>query len=139
MISGVRCTTQSESVTSPQNNDKLPSTNMHTTLKQYPRFDLPQTMRGMMLNLEVEMVLMLGMVLMVMKMLLPMARRSRWRRWQRFPTGDNIRLTPTEVEEGFRLCHRLKNMGKIWHRFSSETKASIKIRRRDDARGANGP
>jgi hypothetical protein len=39
---------QSESITSPQNNDKLPNTNMHTTLKQYPGFDLPQTMRGMM-------------------------------------------------------------------------------------------
>jgi hypothetical protein len=38
------------------------------------------------------------------------------------------------VEEGFRL--RLR---KIWHRFSFETKASIKIRRRDDARGENRP
>jgi hypothetical protein len=68
MISGVWSTTQSESITSPQNNDKLPSTNMHTTLKQYPEFDLPQTMRGMTLNLEVEMVLRLGMMKMVMKM-----------------------------------------------------------------------
>jgi hypothetical protein len=41
---------------------------MHTALKQYPRFDLPQTMRGMMLNLEVEMVLMLGMMKMVLEM-----------------------------------------------------------------------
>jgi hypothetical protein len=39
---------------------------MHTTLKQYPEFDLPQTMRGMTLNLEVEMVLMLGMMMMVL-------------------------------------------------------------------------
>jgi hypothetical protein len=44
---------------------------MHTTLKQYPGFDLPQTMRGMTSNLEVEMVLMLEMV---MKKLLPMPR-----------------------------------------------------------------
>jgi hypothetical protein len=41
---------------------------MHTTLKQYSGFDLPQTMRGMMLNLEVEKLLMLGMMKMVMKM-----------------------------------------------------------------------
>jgi hypothetical protein len=41
---------------------------MHTSLKQYPGFDLPQTMMGMMSNLEVEMVLMLGMMKMVMKM-----------------------------------------------------------------------
>jgi hypothetical protein len=39
---------------------------MQTTLKQYPGFDLPQTMRGMTLNLEVEMVLMLGMMKMVL-------------------------------------------------------------------------
>jgi hypothetical protein len=74
MISGVWITTQSESITSPQNNDKMPSTNMHTTLKQYPGFDLPQTMRGMMSDLEVEIVLMIGM-----KMLLPTPRRSRCR------------------------------------------------------------
>jgi hypothetical protein len=35
----------------------MPNINMHTTLKQYPGFDLPQTIRGMMLDLEVEMVL----------------------------------------------------------------------------------
>jgi hypothetical protein len=66
MISGILDTTQSESITSPQNNGKLPSTSMPTTLKQYLRFDLPQTMRGVTLNLEVEMVLMLGMMKMVM-------------------------------------------------------------------------
>jgi hypothetical protein len=33
MISGVWITTQSENITSPQNNDKMQSTNMHTTLK----------------------------------------------------------------------------------------------------------
>jgi hypothetical protein len=65
MISGIGDATQSESITSPQNNDNLPSTNMHTSLKQFLGFNLPQTMRGMTLNLEVEMVLMLG----VMKML----------------------------------------------------------------------
>jgi hypothetical protein len=65
MISGILSTTQSKSITSPQNNDKLPSTNMHITLKQYPRFDLPQTMRGMTLNLEVEMVMILGMMMMM--------------------------------------------------------------------------
>jgi hypothetical protein len=75
MISGVWNTTQYESITSPQNNDELPSTNMHTMLKQYPGFDLPQTMRGMTSDLEVEMVLMLGL----MKMLLPTSRRIRWR------------------------------------------------------------
>jgi hypothetical protein len=36
-------------------------------------------MRGMTSNLEVEMVLMLGMMKMVMKMLLATPRRSRWR------------------------------------------------------------
>jgi hypothetical protein len=66
MISGIWDTTQSKSITSPQYNDKFPSTNMHTSLKQYPGFDLPQTMRGMTLNLEVEMVLMLGMMKMVL-------------------------------------------------------------------------
>jgi hypothetical protein len=38
---------------------------MQTTLKQYPGFNLPQTMRGMTSNLEVEMVLMLGTMKMV--------------------------------------------------------------------------
>jgi hypothetical protein len=57
---------KSDSITSPQNKDKLPSTNMHTSLKQYPGFDLPQTMRGMMSNIEMEMVLMLGMMKMVL-------------------------------------------------------------------------
>jgi hypothetical protein len=50
------------------NNDKFPRTNMHTTLKHYLGFNLPQTMRGMMSNLEVEMVLLLGMMKMLMKM-----------------------------------------------------------------------
>jgi hypothetical protein len=50
MTSSIYGTTQSKSITSPQNNDKLSSTNMHTALEQYPGFDLPQTMRGMMLN-----------------------------------------------------------------------------------------
>jgi hypothetical protein len=36
-------------------------------------------MRGMTSDREVKMVLMLGMVKMVMKMLLPMPRRSWWR------------------------------------------------------------
>jgi hypothetical protein len=39
---------------------------MHTTLKQYPGFDLPQIMMGMTSNLEVEMMLMLGMMKMMM-------------------------------------------------------------------------
>jgi hypothetical protein len=39
---------------------------MHIALKQYPGFDLPQTMRGMTSNLKVEMVLMLGMMMMVL-------------------------------------------------------------------------
>jgi hypothetical protein len=39
-------------------------------------------MRGMMSNIEVEMVLMLGMMKMVMKMHLPMPRKSRWQQWQ---------------------------------------------------------
>jgi hypothetical protein len=39
---------------------------MHTALKQYPGFDLPQTMRRMTPNLKVEMVLMLGMMKMVL-------------------------------------------------------------------------
>jgi hypothetical protein len=41
---------------------------MHITLKHYPGFDLPQTMRGMTSNIEVEMVLMLGMMMMVLYM-----------------------------------------------------------------------
>jgi hypothetical protein len=44
---------------------------MQTTLKHYPEFNLPQTMRGMTSDPEVE------MVLMVMKMLCPMLRRSQ--------------------------------------------------------------
>jgi hypothetical protein len=48
---------------------------MHISLKQYPESDLARTIKGMMLNLEVEMVLMLAM----MKMLLPKPRRSWWR------------------------------------------------------------
>jgi hypothetical protein len=39
---------------------------MHTALKQYPGFNLPQTMRGMMSNLEMEMVLMVVLVKMVL-------------------------------------------------------------------------
>jgi hypothetical protein len=39
---------------------------MHTTLKQYLGFDLQQIMMGMMSNLEVEMVLMLGMMMIVL-------------------------------------------------------------------------
>jgi hypothetical protein len=35
-------------------------------------------MRGMMSDLEVKMVVMLGMVKMVIKMFLPTPRRSRW-------------------------------------------------------------
>lgn len=59
MTSGIMSTTQSENITSPRNNDKLLSTSMHTALKQYPRIDLPQTMRGMTSNHEVEMVVMM--------------------------------------------------------------------------------
>jgi hypothetical protein len=93
MISGLWITTQSESITSPQNNDKIPSTNMHTTLKPYPGFDLPQTMRGMMFDLEVEMVLMLGM-----KMHLPTQRRSRWQ----FPTNGSSKMTGSDPSRGGR-------------------------------------
>jgi hypothetical protein len=39
---------------------------MHTSLKQYPGFDLPETMMGVMLNHEVEIVLMLRMMMMVL-------------------------------------------------------------------------
>jgi hypothetical protein len=56
MISGVWITTIFQSITSPQNNDNFPSTNMHRTLKQYLGFNLPQTMSGMTSKLEVEMV-----------------------------------------------------------------------------------
>jgi hypothetical protein len=80
MTSGVWSTTQFESITSLQNNDKMPNTNINTTLKHYLGFDLPYTMRGMTSDLKVEMVLMMGMVRMVMKMLLPTPRRSRWQR-----------------------------------------------------------
>ena len=62
MTRGIYDTTQSESITSPQNSDKIPSTIMHTALKQYPGFDLPQTMRGMTSDLEMEMVEMVEMV-----------------------------------------------------------------------------
>jgi hypothetical protein len=84
---------------------------MQIKLKQYPGFNLPQTMRGMMSNLKVEMVLTLGMMNMVMKMLLPTPRRSRWQRWQRFPTSGKSRSALPEVEEVFRLRCRLR---KIW-------------------------
>jgi hypothetical protein len=39
---------------------------MHNALKQYSGFDLPQTMRGMTLNLKMEVVQMLGMMKMVL-------------------------------------------------------------------------
>jgi hypothetical protein len=39
---------------------------MHTSLKLYPGFDLPKTIRRMIANLEVEIVLMLGMMKLVM-------------------------------------------------------------------------
>jgi hypothetical protein len=42
MINGVWITTQSKSITSSQNNDKMPSINMHISLKQYPGFDLKE-------------------------------------------------------------------------------------------------
>jgi hypothetical protein len=111
MISGVWNTTQSESITSPHNNDKVPSTNMHTSLKQYPGFDLPQTMRGMMSNLEMEIVLMLGMMKMVMKMLFPMPRRSHGDDGGNFLTGGSNIIALLEVEEGVCLYHRLR---KLW-------------------------
>ena len=63
---GICDTTQSGSITSPQNNDKIPSTIMHTTLKQYLGLNLPQTMRGLTSNLQIEMVLMMEMVKIVM-------------------------------------------------------------------------
>ena len=51
---------------------------MHTTLKQYPMFNLPQTMRAMTSIFEMEMMLMLGMMKMVMERLLTTPRRSWW-------------------------------------------------------------
>jgi hypothetical protein len=94
-------------------------------------------MRGMSSNLEVEMVLMLGMVKMVMKIILPMPRRSRWRR---FPTGSSSRTAGSallEVEEGFRLRLRKfkENMVYIFYK----TNMVIKIWSRGDARRPNGP
>jgi hypothetical protein len=134
-ISGVWSATQFQSITSPQNINKLPSTNMHTTLKQYPGFDLPQTMRGMTSNLEVEMLLMLG----IMKMppyakeesVAMMAVISLRRQWKISPFGGGRRVPPPSLPQ--------KNMGKLGRIFSLETKVSIKRRRRDDARRPNEP
>jgi hypothetical protein len=80
---------------------------------QYPGFNLPQTMRGMMSNLEMEMVLMLGMMKMVMKMLLPMPRRRHGDDGGDFLTGGSNRIALLEVEEGVHLRHRLR---KLWEK-----------------------
>jgi hypothetical protein len=85
-------------------------------------------MRGMLLDLEVEMVLMLGMVNMVMKIILPRRRRSRWRR---FPTGGSSRMagsTLLEVEEGFRL--RLRKFKENMEYIFCKTNMVIKIQSR---------
>jgi hypothetical protein len=108
---------------------------MHTTLKQYPGFDLPQTMRGMTSNLEVEMLLMLG----IMKMppyakeesVAMMAVISLRRQWKISPFRGGRRVPPPSLPQ--------KNMGKLGYIFSLETKVSIKRRRRDDARRPNEP
>ena len=76
MTSGIMITTQSKNITSPQNNTKLPSTNMHTTLKQYSRVRSTTNYEGDDIDLEMEMVLMMVMVKMVLKTLPPTPRRS---------------------------------------------------------------
>ena len=45
-ISGIWITTQSDNSISPPNKDNMPITNMQIALKQYPGFNLSQTMRG---------------------------------------------------------------------------------------------
>ena len=45
-ISGIWYTTQYENITSPPNNDKLPSTIMHKALKQYIGFNLITNYEG---------------------------------------------------------------------------------------------
>jgi hypothetical protein len=75
---------------------------MHTSLKQYPVFNLPKTMREMTSDLEVEMMLKLGTVKRVMKMLLPMPRWSRWWQWRRFPTSGRSKMSGSDPFGGGR-------------------------------------
>jgi hypothetical protein len=62
--------------------------------------------------------------------ILPPTPRSCWWQWRWFPSGGSSISTLPEVEKGFRL----RCLGRP---FFVEMKASIKIQRRDDARGPN--
>jgi hypothetical protein len=143
MISGIWGTTQSESITLPQNNDKLLSTNVHITLKQYPGFDLPQTMREMTSNLRSRWCWCWGwwwwchrcdgdappyakeesMVLMAVISL-------QW--LQQFsPSRGGRRVPPPPPPQ--------KITRKLGHLFSDDTESSLRRRRWGDHRGPNGP
>jgi hypothetical protein len=119
-------TTQFKSISSPQNNDKIPNTTMHTSLKQYSGFDLSQTMRATTSDLEVEMVLMLGMVKTMMKMLFPMPRRSRWQRWRRFPTCGSSR-TPGVLGVGIQWMSTHLACVSVWPPLLSSLGTAIDI------------
>jgi hypothetical protein len=55
-------TKQSENITSPPNNNKLPSTSMHIILETYLGFWSITHYEGMKLIFEIEPVMMLGMM-----------------------------------------------------------------------------
>jgi hypothetical protein len=89
-------------------------------------------------DLEVDMVLMMGMVKVMMKMLLPtytkeesmetMVAVSHWRQHQDSrinPSGGGRRVPPPPPQ---------KILGKIWHRFSSKTEIVIRRWCQGDAR-----
>jgi hypothetical protein len=141
MISGIWGTTQYESINSPQNNEKLPSTSMHTTLKQYPRFDLPQTMRGMTSNSRCRWCWCWGGWWWCYRCdgdappyakeesMVSMAAISLWRLQQISPSKGGRRVQPPPQ----------KITGKLERPFFDDTESSIRRWRQGDPRGPNGP
>jgi hypothetical protein len=143
MISGIWGTSQSESITSAKNNDKLLSTNMHTTLKQYPGFDLPQTMRGMTSNSRWRWGWCWGWWRWCCRcdgdappyakedLMVSMAVIFLQRLQQINPSGGGRRVPPPLLPQ--------KIIGKLGRPFSVETESSIRRRRRGDHWAPNGP
>jgi hypothetical protein len=141
-ISGIWITTQSENIIAPSNKNKLSITIMQIALKQYLGFNQSQTMRGSRW-IEMEMVLMLGMMLMWIE-------RPPLRQGEVVKTMVSVSpfqkaskqqdLSSPRVGDDFRLSHRLCKLWEreIWRPFSGETEASVKRESRDDAQGANG-
>jgi hypothetical protein len=100
-------------------------------------------MRGSRWIIEMEMVLMLGIMLMFMERPPPMPRRSGDDYGFDFPLTGGFGaagLLSPGVGEDFRLLrHLCKSWKKCGVGFSSETEASVKRERVGDARVANEP